>query len=182
MTDSVLHSISENTRILSQILSDIIEFNYLNDHKKNKLSKTQFSILKILKFSGSQQVSEIARILQISRPAASKNIENLVQDKLVDREILKKDRRGAIVHLTNRGERLVDEFESLRESRQKAALAGFTKSEKKQLSELLSRYVRQCIEQENSFELICLRCNGRFLEQCSAGDKRKNCRYYHKSL
>ena len=44
MTNETAHDIAEYSRILTQMLSDVIEHNYLVDLPAYQLTKTQFSI------------------------------------------------------------------------------------------------------------------------------------------
>jgi DNA-binding MarR family transcriptional regulator len=180
MTNNTARNIAEYSRILTQMFCDVIEHNYLLENSPVQMTKTQFAVLKILRLSGPFLVSEIATILQISRAAASKNVDKLVHDKLVSRKIIEEDRRTTQVSLLPAGEKIVDEFEALRESKQNAALAGFTQSEQIQLSELLGRYVRRCLQQENEIDLLCLQCNGSIREECRMNDREDNCRFYYK--
>ena len=75
--------ISEYSRMLSQLLCDVMEHNYLMNETSYQLTKTQFSILKILNTSGSFLGSELSKILNISRPAISKNIDKNFLQKTI---------------------------------------------------------------------------------------------------
>jgi len=161
------------------MLCEVIEHNYLIREVSIPINKTQFSILKILRISGPYLVSEIADILQISRPAASKNINKLVHHRLVKRKIIAQDRRTTQVLLLKPGERIVDKYELLREKKQNAALSRFSKEEQKQLADLLGKYVRECLQQEEEIDLICLQCNGSIRDKCELNDHRNRCRFYY---
>ena len=67
--DETTQKIAEYSRILSQLLCDVIEHNYLAEQKKYLLSQTQFTILKILFISGPYTVSEIADAAGLSSSA-----------------------------------------------------------------------------------------------------------------
>ncbi|HGY54258.1 MAG TPA: MarR family transcriptional regulator [Caldithrix abyssi] len=179
MPDHYSRTIAEYSRILSQMLCEVIEHNYLIKQVPLPINKTQFSILKILKISGPYLVSEIADILQISRAAASKNVDKLVHFKLVKRRIIAKDRRTTQVSLLKMGERIVEEYENVRELKQNAALSRFTEKEQKQLAELLGKYVRECLQQEQEIDLICLQCNGSIRNECELSEHRDRCRFYY---
>ena len=112
--DETTRKISEYSRILSQLLCDVIEQNYLIEHAHGILTKTQFTILKILSISGTYTVSEIADILHISRAAASKNIDKLVRTRFVKRKITREDRRTMEISLTESGRTFVLGYEKVR--------------------------------------------------------------------
>ena len=178
MNSETTRQIAEYSRILSQLLCDVIENNYLSDQASGYLSKTQFTILKILSVSGPYTVSEIADILHISRAAASKNIEKLVRSKLVRRKIIQEDRRTMEVSLTDSGASFVSEYEKARLKKQQAALSHFSKDEKLKFLELLREYVKNCVHQEKNIDIICLQCDGIIEENCSLTGKEDRCRSY----
>jgi len=163
------------------MLCEVIEHNYLLKKVPIPINKTQFSILKILKISGPYLVSEIANILQISRAAASKNVDKLVHYRLVKRKIIAQDRRTTQVLLLKPGEQIVDEYDRLREMKQNAALARFSENEQKQLADLLGKYVRECLQQEEDIDLICLQCNGSIRDKCELSEHRERCRFYYQA-
>lgn len=172
--------IAEYSRILSQLLSDVIEHNYLTETVSGLLSKTQFTILKILSVSGPYTVSEIADILHISRAAASKNIDKLVNSDFVIRKIIKEDRRTMEVSLSKKGKSLVDKYEKTRLHKQHIALTHFSDKDKQNFLQLLKEYVKNSVAQEKNIELICLQCNGVIGKDCSLMTDEDNCRLYYK--
>lgn len=178
MNSEITRQIAEYSRILSQLLYDVIENNYLSEHASGYLSKTQFTILKILSVSGPYTVSEIADILHISRAAASKNIEKLVRTKLVRRKIIREDRRTMEVSLAESGASFVNDYEKARIKKQQTALSHFSKDEKLKFLELLREYVKNCVQQEKNIDIICLQCNGIIKEDCSLTDEEDRCRSY----
>ncbi len=180
MAEETTRQIAEYSRILSQLLSDVLEQNYLTEHVKGLLSKTQFTILKILSVSGHFTVSEIADILNISRAAASKNIDKLVRSKLVNRKITVEDRRATEVTLTDRGHSIVANYEKVRLDKQSRALAHFSDKEKTKFLELLRLFVQNCVLQEKNIDLICLQCNGAIGSECSFPADEQRCRFYNK--
>ncbi len=180
MANQSTRQIAEYSRILSQLLSEVSEQNFLTEHTKGLLSKTQFTILKILSVSGHYTVSEIADILLISRAAASKNIEKLVQLKFVNRKITLEDRRAMEVTLTEKGRSIIEKYETVRFQKQDHALSPFSDDDKSRFLSLLREYVQNCMAQEKNIDLICLQCNGVIGDKCSLGSDRQRCRFYYK--
>ena len=180
MANVSTRQIAEYSRILSQLLLEVLEQNFLTEHTNGLLSKTQFSILKILSVSGHYTVSEIADILLISRAAASKNIDKLVRLKFVNRKITLEDRRTMAVTLTDKGLSIIDKYERVRFEKQHHALSHFSESDKSRFLNLLREYVQNYVAQEKNFDLICLQCNGVIGENCSLGSDKQKCRFYYK--
>lgn len=177
MGNYTTRSIFELNRILNLLINDFYMENYHTRFSSIPLSKNQLSILKILKIGGPFLVSEIADIMHLSRAAASKNIDNLVNNKLVRRRITAKDRRKTSVSILEAGEKIVDELESLRTKKQNIALASFSEEEQHQLSQLLSKYVQQCLAQEDDLGLICMKCNGSISDECVLIKHNVKCRF-----
>lgn len=178
--DETTRQIAEYSRILSQLLADVIEQNYLTENANGVLNKTQFSILKILSISGTYTVSELADILLISRAAASKNIDKLVHSKFVKRKTTRKDRRTVEISLTESGRDFVLDYEKLRLQKQNAALSKFSNHEKEKFLELIREYVGNCVKQEVNIDLICLQCNIKIEKGCSLAEDENRCRFYYR--
>ena len=180
MNSQAVRLVSEYGRMLSQVLCDVMEHNYLHKQAPYNLTRTQFSILKLLSNSGSFLGSELSQILNISRPAVSKNIDKLVRQKLVSRKILKTDRRTSELNILKAGRDIVQKFEMLRLKKQEAALKNMSAGDQEKLAELLGRYVRNCINQEESLDLICLQCDDEIAQQCIMNDPQHKCQYFIK--
>ncbi len=173
--------IAEYSQILSQIINDVYENSFLKKFEAEHLTKTQFSILRILSSAGTNTVSGIADILQISRAAASKNIDKLVQGNLVSRNIIEKDRRNVEISLLKPGEKIVESYENLRLKKQNDALSKFSKGDRELFAEFLSRYVRNCLRQEKNIDAICMQCKGNIFDACAKNDFNQKCRFYIKN-
>jgi DNA-binding MarR family transcriptional regulator len=180
MEDQTTRQIAEYGRLLSQVFYDVIEAEFLAKVESGQLTKTQFTILKILSVSETSTVSEIADILRISRAAASKNVEKLVQSRLIKRNIIKADRRVARISLSEKSKSLIEKYEHVFFSKQDSALAKFSVADKSRLLNLLSKYVLNCLEQENNIDLICLQCKNSIRNDCKSNNGFENCRFYSK--
>jgi len=172
--------ISEYSRMLSQLLCDVMEHNYLLKDGPLQLTKTQFSILKILNTSGSFLGSELSKILNISRPAITKNIDKLVKLKMVSRKSLKNDRRTTEISLLKPGRAYVAGYDNVRIQKQELALKSLSENEQKLLSGLLAKYVRSCMQEEKMLDVICLQCNDVIMEECMLINHENKCRFFHK--
>jgi len=173
--------IAEYSQILSQIVNELFENTFLKEYSPEHLSKTQFSILRILSVAGTQTVSELANILHISRAAASKNVDKLVKAKLVIRRVIEEDRRIVEVSLLPASEKIVESYEKLRLAKQNEALEHFSLKEREKFAELLGKYVRHCLYNEKNVEAICMQCKGNISDDCSISEFNQNCRYYLKN-
>ena len=170
-------SIIEYNRILNLLFNDLIEHNITSKITPVPLSKNQYAILKILKITGPILVNKIAELMQFSCAAASKNVDTLVNLKLISRKIISRDRRKARISILGDGEKIVEDFEGNIDKKQRNVLVSFTKKEQLQLSKLLGKYVNQYISQDGDIDLICLRCNGKINDECVLLNYNVNCRF-----
>ena len=177
--EKTIRLFSDYSRILSQLLCDVIENYYKNEHAYGVLTKRQFTILKILSTSATYTVSEIADILHISRAAASKNIDKLVHARLVNRKITREDRRTMDISLTKDGSFCITACEKFRLQKQSALLANFSKQDKQKFIELIGKYVNNYLRNEENIDLICLQCKGAIEDNCSVVSKENRCRFYY---
>ncbi len=86
----------------SQIIQEFVGLMH-----ENNLSMPQIYVLMYLYHEGESQISDIARLMDASTPAASQLIERLWQQKLVEREEDPGNRRIKKVHLSEKGQALV---------------------------------------------------------------------------
>ena len=73
------------------------------------LSGERLSLLSVLCFGGPQSISDLAKVEMVSRPAITKAVNALVDQKLARRERSRSDRRRVVVHATGKGRRLMEE-------------------------------------------------------------------------
>jgi len=170
-------SIIENNRILNLLFYDIIEHNNTSKVTSVQLTDNQYLILKILKITGPVLVSRVAELMQFSRAAASKNVDALVNLKLISRKVISRDRRKARISILVNGEKIVEEFEENKDKKQHNSLASLTQKEQQKLSELLGKYVTQCLSHNENIELICSRCNGNINNDCVLIEHDVKCRF-----
>ena len=156
----------ENIRITAQVITEVCQRNTRNQVSEQPLSRNQYYILKILPVSGEFLMNELARFLDISPAAASKNIDRMEQMGLVRRRPRTGDRRSLEVVLLDPGRAIVDEFDRITMKKQASMLSQFSPAEKEELLGYLQRIVRYTLAEESNTDLICLQCGGRCGDEC----------------
>ncbi len=167
--------LNEKIRILSRITKDI---SYRSNYRKagsNTLSQNQFLILRILFSSGSKTAGVLAEFLEISRAAASNNIEYLVKKKYVKRTENPEDRRSVRVSILRSGRAIVERYNEIHNQKINTILSYFSKDEEKHFSNLLDKYIYHLIGTEDSFSLFCLQCGGKYEGICPVGEHQNDC-------
>ena len=167
--------LEEKFRILTRIIIEINERNYLRNITSVKLTQNQFLILKILNRTGSKSVSKLAELLNVSRSASSKNIDYLVKEKLIDRIAEKQDRRFIKISILYKGKKIIEKFNLQFEKRVTSILSSFDVTEKKQFNQLLDKYIYHCLKLEGNLSIFCAQCGKQYEGNCPITDIAKNC-------
>lgn len=158
--------VRENIRIMAQVVTEVCQRNTRKQVCPEPLSRNQYYILNILAKSGDFLVSELARILDISSAAASKNIDRLENLGYVDRRTSKTDRRTMEIVLSASGRKIVDDFDRVTAEKQQPMMDNFTEEEKVVLLDLLRRIVKFTLAEQHHNDLICLQCGGACGNDC----------------
>lgn len=161
--------------ILAQVIADVCQQHTLDEASDGEISRNQFRILKIANNGNDLPASEIARIIQISTAAASKNIDRLVALGLITREPVPADRRRHRLTLTDAGHGLLQRYDDISATKLHSMLSNFTDDEKTALTGLLQRVLRFTLADERDAELVCLQCGGTCGEECVLKDCSGSC-------
>ena len=159
-------SVADAIRILAQSVQDISLRSSIEQACPTRLTRNQFLILNLLSANGPFPIGEIAGILDVSSPAASKNVDRLEQLGLVRRQRRDDDRRVHDVELLPDGAAIVERFVAIAAGKHERLLDQFSVDEKQQLLDLLRRIVLLTLAGEERTDAICLQCYNRRGEDC----------------
>jgi len=158
--------LSENIRIMAMVIADICHRSTLQKASPINLTRNQFTILKVLSTDGDFQISDLAKLLDISNAAISKNIDRLEQLGLVARKAKPDDRRSMELVLLDEGSGILDEFDRILGEKQGHLMEQFSGQEKKILLDLVKRVITFTLAEEQETEVICLQCGGKCGDSC----------------
>jgi DNA-binding MarR family transcriptional regulator len=167
--------LGENLRIMAQAMTEICQRSTLEKACPMPLTRNQFTILKILSNGNSIKIGTLARLLDISNPAVSKNIDRLALNGLVARRPNPNDRRRLEIILLSPGMAIVTEYERILGYKQKHLMEHFNQEEKAILLKLVKRVTRYTLAEEQDIEAICLQCGGNCGEDCVIEDRKGLC-------
>lgn len=159
-------SLSENIRIMALVVTEICQRSTLEMATDSNLTSNQFTILRALSSDQDFQITDLARLLDISNAAVSKNIDRLEQLNLVARRIIPEDRRSLELVLLEDGRKVLDRFDGILTKKQKHLMEQFSPEEKEILIGLLRRVITFTLSEEQNTELICLQCGGNCGDNC----------------
>ena len=158
--------LSENIRIMAMVVGDICHRSTLQKASPINLTRNQYTILKILSTEGDFQISDLAKLLDISNAAISKNIDRLEQLGLVARQTKPDDRRSLELILLDKGLGILNEFDRILGEKQKHLMEQFSLQEKENLLDMVKRVIIFTLAGEQNTEVICLQCGGNCGDSC----------------
>lgn len=101
----------------------------------NEMTGAQKRILYFLDLKGPQRMSDIARLVGCTVPAASGVVEKLVRSGLVQREPGESDRRVIHIDMTARGRQVLSELKHIHEERLQTVLEHLSPQRRNELIE-----------------------------------------------
>ena len=159
-------SLSENIRIMALVVTEIYLRSTLKMATGSQLTTNQFTILRALSSGQNFQLTGLARLLDISNAAVSKNIDRLEHLELVARRAHPGDRRSLELVLLEDGRNVLDRFDGILTEKQKHLVEHFSDQEKELLIDMLRRIITSTLSEEQNTELICLQCGGNCGDNC----------------
>lgn len=168
-------NLSELLRISSFIVTDICEQQFMEEASSIPLSKNQYYILKMLANSSPFNLSDLASILSVSNAAIGKNIDKLVQYKLVTRRFRRRDRRTAKVSITQKGKDIVEKYYKLKKNKQVEIFKQYTLEDKEKFTNYLRIFIRNTLHEDMDTNILCLQCNGFCGDECVVKEKKGTC-------
>ena len=166
-----------NTHIFSSAVKEVLEAKFLHEATSHPLTVPQFHLLKLIAINGGHQVGQIAGLMGVSSPAASKNIDKLEGLGLVTRSPSEGDRRAILLSASSKGRRVVKRYEEIKASRLKPVLQKFLPDDLQQFTNMLERFSVLLYQQESSEERFCLRCAAYTDDHCAINNVLGNCTY-----
>ncbi len=163
---SLDRELGQNIKIMAQVIGDICHRSTLASATPINLTSNQFTILQILSTGGEFQISDLARLLDISNAAISKNIDRLEHLNLVVRQTKPGDRRSLDIILLGEGFNILRNYDQIHATKQELLLEQFSDPEKMALLDLVKKVVIYTLAGEQDTELLCLQCGGSCGENC----------------
>ncbi|MCP4572849.1 MAG: MarR family transcriptional regulator [bacterium] len=173
--DTLDRTTANAVRVLAQTFQEICLPRVLESACDEPLSRNQIMVLNLLGKRDRFPVSAIARLLAITPPAATKIVDRLEILGLAERRSRPGDRRVAEVALRDEGRTLLKRIGAGLGDRQARVLSRFSDEEKTRLHELVRKYVRITLAEEDDTEVICLQCFNRVGEDCVLEDRDTRC-------
>lgn len=105
--------------------------------KSDTITPVQYKILEFITVSSHVTLSEISNCLNISMPNASRELRKLYEDKLCEKVLDSNDRRKQFIHLTTKGEQMMQESFQIIETRFNKRMENVSQEEKEEINQAI---------------------------------------------
>ncbi len=161
----ITHDFLGSTRIFASALEEAVERRLLEEVAGERLTLSQFRLLKLVAVTDAHTISDVGLFLDVSNAAASKAVDKLVRRKLLRRKEGQPDRRKIRLSLTRSSKRLLAAYEHRSERKLAEVFRGFTQDELKRTANLLDRLSIGLVQHHAPGD-VCLHCGIYFRNQC----------------
>ncbi len=133
-----------------------------------RLTASQLKLLKLVSLSGATTISDVATFLQISNAAASKAVDKLVGQSLIQRSEGRRDRRAIHLSLTELGRGKLDNYDTAARARLVEIFGHFSYEELYRAVNLLDALSTLIVDHRRARRgEICVQCGLYFRQKCS---------------
>jgi DNA-binding MarR family transcriptional regulator len=165
-TPEMFNDLLGSVQVFSSAMREVLEEKLLRETARGRLTFSRLKLLKLVAFTDSHTIGEVAAFLGVSNTAASKAVDKLVRRRLLRRTEAHADRRASELSLTGEGRRLLSAYEAARD---KKLTEIFSTSVPEQLSETaarLDRLTANIVDHTANPQDLCLQCGIYFREKC----------------
>ena len=177
----LLHGLLGSAHLFVSAISGVMEHQLLAEIAGGQLTVSHLKILRLLYFTESQSVGEVAAFLGVSDAAASKAIDRLVRRKFLRRTEGRADRRSSNLSLAAAGRSILKRYEAAKDRKLVAMFGKLDAEEVQQTSAFLDRLTKGVVHHSTNPEDICLQCGIYLKKRCLVREAgRPECLYQRK--
>ncbi len=131
-----------------------------------EVTPAQFEALTFIHRHGGCSAKALSEGLRISIPSSTRLVDRLVRKALVDRRESAEDRRLVHLSLTAKGRTVLEDVRAARIARLQRALGALSEEEQALLHDLLERFLRGVLCDEETVQECCLHCGSEHDRDC----------------
>ncbi len=161
----LIRDVLGSAHIFASAVNDLMQ-QRLHEVTGEQLSFSQLKLLKLVAETDSYNISQVAAFMGVSNAAVSKAVDRLVRRDLLQRHEAVGDRRVVELSLTERGRRLLDEYESVTSSSLEEIFGDFSPQGLREAAESLDRLSICLVDRDDADEELCFRCGIFFRDKC----------------
>lgn len=161
--------------VFSSIFREVVDSQLDAPDRPVRLNARQAGLLRLMAGRQSLCVREVARVLGMTSPAATRNIDKLEGLGLIERHPEESDRRTRSFLLSPRGYAYIGALDRATAQRFARAIEGLRPEELSQLSELLARMTVSLYQAGDASAQCCLRCAAHLSSDCPIAGLHHGC-------
>lgn len=152
--------------IFARLITRTLTLRLLSEVSKGVITWPQWEALTYVRRHEGCSVSDLARGLLVSQPAATKLIDRLVLKGYVIREENPADRRACRISVSESGTHLVDSIRAERDQRFSALIRQMEEGKQAALINGLSGFLEKAIADQETLSEVCLHCGEEHEPDC----------------
>jgi DNA-binding MarR family transcriptional regulator len=178
-----LEMISEllgSVQVFSSAVRDVLEEKLLRQTAGGRLTFSRLKLLKLVAFTDSHTIGDVAAFLGVSNTAASKAVDKLVRRRLLRRTEGHADRRASELSLTGEGRRLLSAYEAARDQKLTEIFSACVPEQLCGTVATLDRLSAKIVDHTANPQELCFQCGIYFREKCRLRELVRRTCFYQK--
>ncbi len=155
-----------SAHVFASAVRDVMEKKLLTDIAGRELTFSQLKILKLVAFTETQTISDVAAFLGVSNAAASQMVDKMVRHKWLSRTEGKIDRRATELALTPGSRRLLAAYDRARAEKLGKIFRRLPLKKLRSAADLLESVAVGIVNHTANPEEVCLQCGIYFRDRC----------------
>ena len=165
-TSEMIGELLGSVEVFSSAIRHVLEEKLLRETARGRLTSSRLKLLKLVAFTDSHTIGEVAAFLGVSNTAASKAVDKLVRRRLLRRTEGHTDRRASELSLTGEGRRLLSAYEAARDQKLTEIFNACVPEQLCGTVDTLDRLSANIVDHTANPQDICLQCGIYFREKC----------------
>jgi len=179
-TPEMISELLGSVQVFSSAMRDVLEEKLLRETARGRLTFSRFKLLKLVAFTDSHTIGDVAAFLGVSNTAASKAVDKLVRRRLLRRTEAHADRRASELSLTGEGRRLLSAYEAARDRKLTEIFSACVPEQLRGTVATLDALSANIVDHTANPQELCFQCGIYFREKCRLRELVRRTCFYQK--
>ena len=179
-TPEMISEVLGSVQVFSSAVRDVLEEQLLLETARGRLTFSGLKLLKLVAFTDSHTIGDVAAFLGVSNAAASKAVDKLVRRRLLRRAEGHTDRRASELSLTGEGRRLLGAYEAARDQKLTEIFGACVPEQLCGMVATLDRLSANIVDHTANPQELCFQCGIYFREKCLLRESVRRTCFYQK--
>jgi DNA-binding MarR family transcriptional regulator len=179
-TPEMISELLGSVHVFSSAMREVLEEKLLRETARGRLTFSRLKLLKLVAFTDSHTIGEVAAFLGVSNTAASKAVDKLVRRRLLRRTEGHADRRASELSLTGEGRRLLSAYEAARDQKLTEIFSACVPEQLCGAAATLDRLSANLVDHTANPQELCFQCGIYYREKCLLRELIRRTCFYQK--